>query len=126
MKWIAKIVNIGAQALEPKTKMVILFGENVNQDLKKVAITQRFAQATSLNDFIFKKGDTITIAGQTYAATFVGAMTQSNMKTMGHVTLYFGQKVPQNPLGNAIYLQLPGAQLLPKFKVNDEIIYEHI
>ena len=42
-----------------------------------------------LSDFVFKRGDTLTVDGQTYVANYVGPMVESNMKALGHATLFF-------------------------------------
>lgn len=126
MKWISTISKIGKQAIEPKGNMVILFGENVTKDLVDVSVIQKFDSKTPLNGFIFKKGDTITIDGQTFVADYVGAMVESDMKALGHATLFFNQRKPKNPLANAVYLEFADKQTIPEFNVNDDIIYEHI
>lgn len=126
MKWTATITKIGQQAIEPEGKMVILFGENVTKDLSDVSVIQKFDAQTPVSGFTFKKGDTITIDGQTYVADYVGAMVESGMKALGHITLFFNQKLPKNPLANAVYLTFSEKQTMPKFNVDDDIIYEHI
>ncbi|WEV37525.1 PTS glucitol/sorbitol transporter subunit IIA [Lactobacillus sp. ESL0677] len=126
MKWISTITQIGKQAINPKDKMVILFGENVTKDLVDVSVIQKFSVQTPDSTFVFKNGDTITIDGQTYVAAFVGSMVESNMRALGHATLFLDQKKPKNPLANGIYLELDAKQTLPEFKVDDDIVYEHI
>lgn len=126
MKWISTITKVGQQAIEPEGDMVILFGENVTKDLVDVSIIQKFDTKTPVSGFIFKKGDTITIDGQTYVADYVGAMVESDMKALGHITLFFNQSKPKNPLANAVYLTFSAKQTMPAFNVNDDIIYEHI
>lgn len=126
MKWISTISKIGKQAIEPKGEMVILFSENVTPELAEVSIIQKFESNTPLSSFVFKKGDTITIDGQTFIADYVGAMVVSDMKAMGHLTLFFNQKKPKNPLANAVYLPLTEEQSMPEFKIDDDIVYEHI
>ena len=117
MKWISTIEKIGKKAVDSKDGMVILFGEGANEDLKDVSIIQKFNSSTPINSFIFKKGDTVTI---------VGPMVESNMKALGHATFFFKRPVPKAPLANAVYFDPDVQQPLPDFKVNDEIVYEHI
>lgn len=126
MKWISTIKKIGNKAVDSKDGMVILFGEGANKDLEDVSIIQKFDTKNPVNNFIFKKGDTITIDGQTYVANYVGPMVESNMKALGHATLFFKRPVPKTPLANAIYFDPDVQQPLPEFRVNDEIVYEHI
>ena len=87
MKWTATITKIGKQAIEPKGNMVILFGENVTPELVDVSVIQKFDPQTPLTGFIMKKGDTVTIDGQTYVADFVGSMVASDMRALGHVNM---------------------------------------
>ena len=81
-----------------------------------ISIIQKFDPESPLTGFILKKGDTITIDGQTYVADYVGAMVVSDMKALGHATLFFNQKKSKNPLANAVYLTLVDKQTLPEFK----------
>ena len=126
MKWTATITKIGKQAIEPKGNMVILFGENVTPELVDVSVIQKFDPQTPLTGFIMKKGDTVTIDGQTYVADFVGSMVASDMRALGHVTLFFNQKKSKNPLANGVYFTLEDKQIMPEFNIGDDIIYEHI
>ncbi|RVU69922.1 MULTISPECIES: PTS glucitol/sorbitol transporter subunit IIA [Lactobacillus] len=126
MKWIANIEKIGKKAVDVKDGMVILFGVGANQDLEDVSVIQKFDTDTPVSSFVFKKGDTITIDGQTYIANYVGPMVESNMKALGHATLFFNRPVSKTPLANAVYFDPDPAQAMPVFKVDDEIVYEHI
>lgn len=116
MKWIANIKKIGKKAVDNKDGMVILFGEGANKDLEDVSVIQKFSTETPVSGFVFKKGDTIT----------VGPMVESNMKALGHATLFFNRPVSKTPLANAIYFDPDIDQPLPNFKVDDDIVYEHI
>ncbi|MCT7831696.1 MAG: PTS sorbitol transporter subunit IIA, partial [Lactobacillus crispatus] len=51
---------------------------------------------------------------------------ESNMKALGHATLFFNRPVSKTPLANAIYFDPDIDQPLPNFKVDDDIVYEHI
>ena len=126
MKWIANIKKIGKKAVDNKDGMVILFGEGDNKDLEDVSVIQKFSTETPVSGFVFKKGDTITVDGQTYVANYVGPMVESNMKALGHATLFFNRPVSKTPLANAIYFDPDIDQPLPNFKVDDDIVYEHI
>ncbi|AEG40689.1 PTS glucitol/sorbitol transporter subunit IIA [Lactobacillus kefiranofaciens] len=126
MKWISTIKAIGKKAVDNKDGMVILFGEGANKDLEDVSVIQKFGNETPVSGFVFKKGDTVTVDGQTYVASYVGPMVESNMKALGHATLFFNCKVPKTPLANAVYFEPDAAGILPNFKVDDDIVYEHI
>ncbi|MCT7698443.1 MAG: PTS glucitol/sorbitol transporter subunit IIA, partial [Lactobacillus crispatus] len=58
--------------------------------------------------------------------SYVGPMVESNMKALGHATLFFNRPVSKTPLANAIYFDPDIDQPLPNFKVDDDIVYEHI
>lgn len=126
MKWIANIRKIGKKAVDFKDGMVILFGRGANKDLEEVSVIQKFNPETPVNGFIFKKGDTITVYGQTYISKYVGPLVESNMKALGHATLFFNRPIPKIPLANAIYFDLADGQPMPTFEVDEDIIYEHI
>ncbi|CCI85937.1 PTS family porter, IIA component [Lactobacillus pasteurii DSM 23907 = CRBIP 24.76] len=125
MKWTATIEAIGKKALDSKDGMFILFGQGANKDLAEVSVMQKFDSATPVNTFVMKKGDTITVDGDTFVAAYVGPLVESNMKALGHATLFFGRKVPKAPLANAVYFD-PTDSRTPNFKENDDITYEHI
>lgn len=126
MKWNATIKKIGKKAMDQKDKMVILFGEGVNQELADVSVIQKFDPATPVSAFVFKKGDTLTVDGKTYLAAYVGPMVESNMKALGHATLFFNRKVPKTPLANAIYFEPDQDKTVPLFQVNADLVYEHL
>ena len=110
MKWISTIKKIGKKAVDSKDGMVILFGEGANKELEDVSVIQKFDESTPVSGFVFKKGDTITVDGQTYVANYVGPMVESNMKALGHATLFFNRLVSKAPLANAVYFD-PASQL---------------
>ena len=126
MKWISTIKKIGKKAVDNKDGMVILFGEGANKELEDVSVIQKFDESTPVSGFVFKKGDTITVDGQTYVANYVGPMVESNMKVLGHATLFFNRPVSKAPLANAVYFDPDVVQPMPNFKVDDDIVYEHI
>lgn len=126
MKWISTIKKIGKKAVDSKDGMVILFGEGANKELEDVSVIQKFDESTPVSGFVFKKGDTITVDGQTYVANYVGPMVESNMKALGHATLFFNRPVSKAPLANAVYFDPDVTQPMPNFKVDDDIVYEHI
>ncbi len=102
MKWISTIKKIGKKAVDSKDGMVILFGEGANKELEDVSVIQKFDESTPVSGFVFKKGDTITVDGQTYVANYVGPMVESNMKALGHANLFFNRPVSKAPLANAV------------------------
>lgn len=125
MKWISTITAIGPNAIDNKENIVILFGEQATEEIKDVAIIQKFDDKTPQNDFVMKKSDSITIDGQTYLVEYAGQLVQSNMRAISHVTLIFSNELPENPMQNAIYLHLEQGESMPNFTVDGEIYYEH-
>lgn len=126
MKWNATIEKIGKKAIDSKDGMVILFGESAPSDLADVSVIQKFNADTPASTFVFKKGDTIIIDGQTYVANYVGPMVESNIRALQHATLFFNRPLPRTPLANAVYFDPDVDQPLPTFRVDDDIVYEHI
>ncbi|APT18925.1 MULTISPECIES: PTS glucitol/sorbitol transporter subunit IIA [Amylolactobacillus] len=125
MKWNTTITSIGANAIDPKEDIVILFGEQATVEIQDVAIVQRFDEETPQSSFVFKKDDSVTIDGETYLALYVGQLVQSNVKAIGHATLVFTDHVPEQKLQNAIYLDKKESDPMPSFKVGDWISFEH-
>lgn len=122
MKWNSTIVNVGPDAIKDQAKTVVLFGSDANSDLARFSVLQKFDDG--VDNFVFKKGDSITIDGQTYLATYVGPLVEPNMKALGHATLMFTKK-PLKAMANAIYLEVAQNDSLPKFAVGGDIMYEH-
>lgn len=125
MKWNTTITAIGENAIDEKENIVILFGEQATPEIQKIAILQKFDEQTPENDFVFKKGDSVTIDGQTYLANYVGQLVQSNVRAIGHATLIFTDKLPEQPMQNAVYLEKKKDEPMPTFKVDDWISFEH-
>lgn len=126
MKWISTIKEIGTSAISEKDRTVILFGQTANDELRKVSVIQEFDDEEAAQDIVLKKGDTITIDGETLIISAVGSMAISNLRALGHVSLFFTDKLPKKPMSNAVYLELDAKDAMPEFKVDDEIVYEHL
>ncbi|MGN1408294.1 PTS glucitol/sorbitol transporter subunit IIA [Lactobacillus sp.] len=126
MKWISTIKEIGTSAISEKDRTVILFGQTANDELRKVSVIQEFDDEEAAQGIVLKKGDTITIDGETLIISAVGSMAISNLRALGHVSLFFTDKLPKKPMSNAVYLELDAKDAMPEFKVDDEIVYEHL
>lgn len=122
MKWNSTIVEVGADAIDPQSHTAVLFGQDASPSLARISVLQRFDDDTA--GFVFKKGDSITIDGQTYIASFVGPLVETNIKALGHATLMFMSK-PKKPMANAIYLDVAQNDPMPKFAVGGDLMYEH-
>ncbi len=125
MKWNTTIISVGSKAIDPKENIVILFGEQATPEIKEVAIIQKFDSATPNSSFVIKKDDSVTMDGTTYLVLYAGQLVQSNIKAIGHATMIFTDKVPENKMQNAIYLEKAKDEPMPTFKVDDWISYEH-
>lgn len=126
MKWISTIKKIGPKAISPEDRVVILFGESANEELADVSVIQEFDADTPAASIVLKKGDTITIDGITYDIEYTGSLVNSNLKKLQHASLFFTTEVPKKPMSNAIYVDCPADQEMPVFRVDDEIVYEHL
>ena len=95
-----KIVTIGEQAMDPKERMLIFFGEKVTDGLRPHSIIQQLdnPQAIELN-----VGSTILFGDQEYQVTYVGHLATQNIQTIQHVTFVFSD-VPTEKLSSSVYL----------------------
>lgn len=118
----AVITAIGKQALSAKDPMVILFDESASPELRSVAVIQKFAATTAQRELTLADGDLLIIDGTTYPIEHVGSLVNENIRTIGHVTLIFGDEGPQD-LQNALYLT---ATVKPDFKIRTELVYHHL
>lgn len=118
----AVITAIGEQALSAKDPMVILFDESASPELRAVAVIQKFAATTAQRELTLADGDLLIIDGTTYPIEHVGSLVNENIRTIGHVTLIFGDEDPQD-LQNALYLT---ATVKPDFKIGTELVYHHL
>ncbi|WP_297817232.1 PTS glucitol/sorbitol transporter subunit IIA [uncultured Lactobacillus sp.] len=125
MKWKAKILEVGKQAIDPRENIIIMFGDNATDELKNVSVIQKFDTDHSLDNFVFEKGDQIKINSRFYEAIGVGSLVTTDMKDMGHATLVFIDQTPQKLMKNAIYLQKMDEEKIPNFVSGDEIEYIH-
>lgn len=126
MKWISTIKAIGPNAISEKDRVVILFGQTAKDELQDVSVIQAFDDEQAAQAVVLKKGDTVTIDGTTFLINYVGPMAVSNLRALQHASLFFTDKVPKKLMSNALYLDLPEDQEMPKFRVDDEIVYEHL
>ena len=103
-----------------------MFGQTAKDELQDVSVIQAFDDEQAAQAVVLKKGDTVTIDGTTFSINYVGPMAVSNLRALQHASLFFTDKVPKKPMSNALYLDLPEDQEMPKFRVDDEIVYEHL
>lgn len=119
MKTTATVTAIGAQALDPKDALIILFGESATEALRDVAVIQQFTDAKAQAQLAMQVGDRVQVDATTYAVTHVGVLANTNLQTIGHVSLIFAP-VPEQPMENALYLD---STTKPHLQVGSTITY---
>ncbi len=113
----AIVTDIGAQAIDTKEPILILFGETATQALRQVSIIQKISEE---GDWQAHKGAEISLDDQVYTVTRAGRLAQKNLKELGHVAIVF-QAVPhEDAMENALYVT---PYDLPVIKKGTEIIY---
>lgn len=94
--------HIGSQAIDAKDKMLILFGDNATEELKKVSIIQELK--TAGQPIELKEGGKVSFGKQDYTITHVGHLATNHLNSIGHVTVVFKDAPPEDSLVNAIYV----------------------
>ncbi|MCP8857117.1 PTS glucitol/sorbitol transporter subunit IIA [Latilactobacillus fuchuensis] len=124
MKIQAEIKAIGANAIDSTEPMVILFNEQATPALKEIALIQQFADLHPV--FNLTTGATVTIDQHVYQATYIGALTNENLNTIGHVTLVFDQVPDGDRLQGGLYLAPMTSETpkMPTFKVGTQLSYQ--
>ena len=124
MKIQAEIKAIGANAIDSTEPMAILFNEQATPALKEIALIQQFADLHPV--FSLTTGATVTIDQHVYQATYVGALTNENLNTIGHVTLVFDQVPDGDRLQGGLYLAPMTSETpkMPTFKVGTQLSYQ--
>lgn len=80
------VTEVGSEAEQFKAEqMIILFGENVPDDLK--AYTYRITR-NPLEGSI-EKGGSVSIGSEHYPITAVGNLVNKNLADLGHITIKF-------------------------------------
>ena len=115
----ATVTAVGSQALDATDPLVILFGEDATPALRDIAVIQRFASAKAQAALVVKRGDQLMIDAVTYTITRVGQLANTNLQTIGHVSLIFTE-IPDQPMENALYLE---PQVKPQLTVGSQLTY---
>lgn len=119
MKTTATITAIGKQALAAADPLVILFDEAATPALRDIAVIQRFASAEAQAALRLKAGDQLVIGETAYTIQRVGELANTNLQTIGHVSLIFAP-VPAQPMANALYLT---PERKPQLTVGSRLTY---
>lgn len=124
MKIQAEIKAVGAQAINATEPMVILFNEQATPALQEIALIQQFV--TEQPVFNLTTNSTVMIDQNRYQVTYVGALTNENLSSIGHVTLIFEQVPDNDRLQGGLYLAptTPATPKMPTFKVGTQLIYQ--
>ncbi|UQS81726.1 PTS glucitol/sorbitol transporter subunit IIA [Bombilactobacillus folatiphilus] len=113
-----KITAIGKDALLADDDFLILFDEEVTDDLRTVSVIQELTAAQK-QEFALKMGDQIVIDGQSYLIQALGEQVNQQLQTLGHTVLYFTQRPDSLPI-NGVYLD----GVVPKIQIGSEIQYQ--
>ncbi|WP_461215234.1 PTS glucitol/sorbitol transporter subunit IIA [Lacticaseibacillus sp. GG6-2] len=119
MEITATVTAIGSQALVADDPLVILFDESATVALRDIAVVQQFVSATNQAAMVLAVGDQLMIDATTYTIAYVGQLANTNLQTIGHVSLIFAP-VPAQPLANALYLT---PTVKPKLAVGSQLTY---
>lgn len=118
----SKIIKIGPDALTAEDPMVILFDETATAALEKVAVIQRFAHKSEEALLDLKVANQIQVGPTTFDIHKIGALVQTNLTSIGHVTLIFREPTAEDQMQSAIYLT-NADHIKPEFKLNECITY---
>lgn len=117
---ITKITAIGESAISQKDPLIILFGEQATEELRKVSVIQ---SAVSNGQVVFLKPEgKILFDDQEYTILDVGTLANENLNSIGHVTLNFAQppEAKEDRIENGVYLSPFD---LPNLTVGSKITY---
>lgn len=122
----AEIIAIGNDAVDAQEPMVILFDEHATAAIQDVALIQRFMDETAKKQLTLTTDSVVMINQQPYTITYVGALVNSNLNSIGHVALIFGPAPQEDQLQSGLYLTpaVAGVPAFPEFKVGTQITYQ--
>lgn len=123
VKVYAEIIAIGSDAIVPQDQTLILFGPQATTPLAQVAVIQQFSENEQQHQLELAVGDTMTLAQQTYQIVALGSSVLDNLRTIGHVSLFF-HSPKSTPIPSGLYLTASQSSF-PSIAVGSKIIYEH-
>lgn len=112
------IIHIGKDAIDEKEPILVLFGEEASSAIKNVSILQSFKEA--YQTITLNEKDQIIFGDQVYTVEHVGENVNSNLQSLGHVTLVFKEFNQENFLETSVYVS---PYRLPKLSEKMEIQY---
>ncbi|MBL1228045.1 PTS glucitol/sorbitol transporter subunit IIA [Enterococcus sp. BWB1-3] len=113
----AIVTEVGAQALDEKERMIILFGEGATESLREHSVIQKFEGTKELT---IKDGDQLKIDKAVYTVKQVGPFANANLNSIAHVTLVFDEIPEEDAVVNGLYLS---PTEFPKIHVGSVIEY---
>lgn len=102
MKYKTKITRIGTEALKAEDQMIVLFGNEVTNEIAHVSMSQEFINPEIQSQFTLKAGQKVRIGSQILTVNYVGSLVEENMRTISHINLFFGEQ--NGHLASAAYL----------------------
>lgn len=113
----AIVTEVGAQALDEKERMLILFGEGATESLREYSVIQKFEESVEIT---IKDGDQLKIDEAVYTVKQVGPFANANLNSIAHVTLVFDEVPEEDAVVNGLYLTPTD---FPKIHVGSVIEY---
>lgn len=113
-----QITAIGDSAINTKDPLIILFGEQATEELRKVSVIQKTVSIEKKIDL--HPGGTVTFGEQVYSIQHVGSLANANFNSIGHITLIFSElpEDKEDRIENGVYLM---PHELPILSVGTEI-----
>lgn len=114
----SSVTEIGGSAISKKDPLIILFGEEATEELRKVSVIHTVQ--TEANQIDLDQAQTVSFDDQVYTIEEVGSLANKNFNSIGHVTLNFSEAPDEKDhrIENAIYL---APHTLPVLKVGTKI-----
>lgn len=110
------VTNIGKEAYFEDYPLLILFNEEVPDELRDSCILHRFLSTPTPEKFVC--GAKIHFDQEEYIVTEIGNVAFENFRQFGHLSFYFGSG--RGVLPGAIRLDRPD---LPELKVDSLIVF---
>ncbi|MEG2254219.1 MAG: PTS glucitol/sorbitol transporter subunit IIA [Vagococcus sp.] len=111
------VTHIGEEAISVKDPLIILFDNSATEALKAVSVIQEFETKEELELIV---GGKLLFDEQEYSIKQVGPIANDNLKSMGHVTVFFKEITEDDMSANAVYVE---PYIVPEIKKGTIISY---
>jgi len=101
-----RITSIGKHAGSKEDGLIILFDDSASDKLRDVSMIHEKLSDFEQN-YALAVGQKVAFDEQEYEITYLGALVESNLMSIGHTVFDF-HEVPTDPQPNAIYLRPHG------------------